>query len=533
MPIKASDLTAEQKYVLLRQLRAQMGDSSYRELAGQVDEDAIIEALLARHSPSAPSPSPSAQAHAPTAATKINRKWPLYASLVIALLAGIAFPDGEGLQAFVVLIAEVWWPACWVVLAILGCYVLFCWLASLFSRGGDPPSGLDSNVVSFLAGLITALIALIGGFVVNLDAQGIRVFGMAFVVFVLSYPVLFTLGLPLARLLNGKAHWAVKMSLTVLAVTLIGGLLYGVWDLGVWCFRARGPFAQVARLVGHAGPVRMAAFADEGHRVLSFGVDNSIRIWDVASSREVRQLANTNASLLAVSLSPDLGFVVGNERGRHISLWDVGGGQLKSELHLKIKADGPLALGPGGKHLLVGEAGSLVLRDSATGDELRRFGDALPAVRAVVVSRDGQLAVSVDATNVIRVWNIQGGREQCHFAGQSTTMDALAISPDNSMVLAGASDGALSLWSVKDTSLISSWPGHTDRICHVAFSPDGGRCLSASKDGTVRLWTVQGAVELGKFVGHKGAVQWADVSPDGRTALSCGGDGTIRLWRLP
>lgn len=50
---------------------------------------------------------------------------------------------------------------------------------------------------------------------------------------------------------------------------------------------------------------------------------------------------------------------------------------------------------------------SLLLRDAGTGELVRRLGDAQPTVGAVVVSQDGELAVSVDATDTIRLWDIQ------------------------------------------------------------------------------------------------------------------------------
>jgi WD40 repeat protein len=64
-------------------------------------------------------------------------------------------------------------------------------------------------------------------------------------------------------------------------------------------------------VTGHSGAVRQVEFSDDGTQVISAGDDQTVRFWELASGRQVRQLAGSEFALVE-GLSDE------HKRGRYI-----------------------------------------------------------------------------------------------------------------------------------------------------------------------------------------------------------------------
>jgi len=68
---------------------------------------------------------------------------------------------------------------------------------------------------------------------------------------------------------------------------------------------------QVHTLTGHEDQVYEVAFSHDGAQVVSCGMDDTVRWWDVASGRQVRQLAGDRFALVK-------GLAGEHKRDRHV-----------------------------------------------------------------------------------------------------------------------------------------------------------------------------------------------------------------------
>ncbi|HEX5708176.1 MAG TPA: hypothetical protein VFX96_12815, partial [Pyrinomonadaceae bacterium] len=112
---------------------------------------------------------------------------------------------------------------------------------------------------------------------------------------------------------------------------------------------------------------------------------------------------------------------------------------------------------------------SAVLFDLVRQCEVRR----LAGGTAAAFSADGRLAVTVDGTQVVRLWEVETGKELRRFEG------------------------------------------HLGLVMSVAFSADGRLVATGSFDGTTRLWEVETGRELLRLVSFKGG-DWVVVTSEGR-----------------
>jgi len=170
----------------------------------------------------------------------------------------------------------------------------------------------------------------------------------------------------------------------------------------------------------HDAAVTGLAFAPDGSRLYSAGLDKTIRVSDVASGTQLGK-QSTPAEIRALVLLTGGNQLATGESDNAIRIWNTAtilkppapGAPTPPVRELKshYKPITALAIMPGGKteRLLSGsEDGHSRIWNAATGESTRDFEHGAP-VTAVAASPDGRRVVSVGANGVARLWNPDDG----------------------------------------------------------------------------------------------------------------------------
>jgi len=156
-------------------------------------------------------------------------------------------------------------------------------------------------------------------------------------------------------------------------------------------------------------------------------------------------------------------------------------------------------------------------------------------VEDVVISSDGQFALSASWDNTLRLWDISAGVTARTFVGHTKEVLSVAFSADNRQIISGSRDRTIRLWNTlaKCKAVIQD-KGHTHWISCVKFSPNIGNpvVVSAGWDNIVKVWDQASWTLKTELKGHTGYLNAATVSPDGSLCASGGRDATARLWDL-
>jgi WD40 repeat protein len=283
-------------------------------------------------------------------------------------------------------------------------------------------------------------------------------------------------------------------------------------------------------LIGHNGSVESVAFSPDGKILASGSRDDTIKLWDVATGREIRTLQGHTGDVNSVAFSPDGKVLASGSWDKTIKLWDVATGTLLRTLKGHTDYVRSVAFSPDGKVLASGSFDNTIkLWDVATGREIRTLSGHTLDVASVAFSPDGRILASGSVDTTIKLWDVATGALLRTLRGHTGIVHSVAFSPDGK-VLASGSWEEVKLWHMATGSVLRTLSGYTGWVRSVAFSPNGKVLASGSEDKTIKLWDVATGTLLGTLKGHTGWVESVAFSPDGKILASGSWDGTILLW---
>ena len=178
--------------------------------------------------------------------------------------------------------------------------------------------------------------------------------------------------------------------------------LTGSWDTTVRLWNVdSGQAIRVFR--GHQGFVYSVALSENGRFALSGGgswnpkeqrsVDNVVRLWDVATGKELRQFLGHTKCVNCVAFLPGDGFVLSGGSDRTLRLWELSTGAEVRRFEVGTSVS-RLAVSPDGRTALSASDKDLMLWDLSTGQVLRRFSGHTTGINSIAISFDGRFALS-------------------------------------------------------------------------------------------------------------------------------------------
>ncbi|NBO32634.1 MAG: WD40 repeat domain-containing protein, partial [Cyanobacteria bacterium WB6_1B_304] len=225
--------------------------------------------------------------------------------------------------------------------------------------------------------------------------------------------------------------------------------------------------------------LRSVSFSPGGKIVASSSWDKRVKLWDVATGRELKTFIGHQSPVRVVIFSPDGKTLASGSADRSVKLWDV-----------------------------------------STGRELETFRGFQSHVLNVSFSRNGKTLVSGSADRKIKFWDILVGREFNTFKWHRGSVLSVRFSPDGQTIASGSTDRSVKSWDMATGRELKTINGHQGTVLNVSFSPDGKTLVSGSTDKSIELWDVSTGQELRAFNGHQDAVYSVSFSPDGKTLVS-------------
>ncbi|MHC5613140.1 MAG: protein kinase domain-containing protein [Nostoc sp.] len=294
-----------------------------------------------------------------------------------------------------------------------------------------------------------------------------------------------------------------------------------------------GKVSLANTLEGHENSVLSVAISPDGKTIASSGDERTIKLWNLATGKQISSLNGYSQQVNVVVISPDGKTLVSGSNDNTIKIWNLATRKLIRTLDGHSDSVHALAISADSETLVSGsDDNTIKIWDLATGEQIRTLTGHTFWVRSVAISPDGLILASGSFDKTIKIWNLTKGYSIRTLEGNFQTVTAVAISPDGKTLASASRDRTIKLWNLVTGREIRTLAGHANTVTTVAFSADGKIIASGSRDRTIKLWNPATGEEILTLTGHTNTVTSVTFSPDGKTLVSGSEDNTIKIWRL-
>ena len=309
---------------------------------------------------------------------------------------------------------------------------------------------------------------------------------------------------------------------------------------------------ELARMA-YGGSTDSVTFSQDGRYVASLGCDkvdtdshcmqNSARVWEALTGREITRITNT----WSMALSTDGKYLVTGGTDNTVHVWEIlTGNEIAHMTHDSSVLS--VDISPDGRYVVSGSNdGTARVWEVLTGSEIARITYDHP-VWTVLFSPDGKYVASGGCEkydslhncikSTARVWKAAVSNEVSRMI-HDDRVTSMAFSSNSKYIISGSYDGTARVWETATGQEIARMT-HNNWITTVAFSSDGeyvasgsceevGKNITCIKNGGVRVWEIATGKEVSHSI-HAGVVDSVTFSPDGKYVASGGFDDTIQIW---
>jgi WD40 repeat protein len=276
---------------------------------------------------------------------------------------------------------------------------------------------------------------------------------------------------------------------------------------------------------------------------LAIGGPSSLILWDVKAMQEVCPGAGIREPIRKVEFAPD-GHTLSTIGDTAQCRWDTKTWkQIDHSGRWRFVAEETTLTVAGLRFLTQARDETVRLRETTTGEELRRCEMGSLELQSGVIAPDGNSAVLMDGkqpTGAGLIVDLSNGKERARL--KFLRLAAAPIySPDGKRLAWVGEDQCVHLLDAatgkEARQFAPESPGQMrgDNYQRLAFSHQGDylACRYSQRSDVIRVWETHSGVEIGRIIGANGAktITTFALSSDGRTvATGQEGDDAVRLW---
>lgn len=284
---------------------------------------------------------------------------------------------------------------------------------------------------------------------------------------------------------------------------------------------------------------RVVAFSPDSQRVAAWSDDGALRVWAVATSLPVEEVASAAAGSTSLSPNADGSFTLTKSltlstqaAPRWVLERTLGGEKQPGVFIDRVNA---VRFSPDGKTLATGggelsRSGDIILFDLAGGRATQTWKEKhADCVLSLDFSPDGKRLASGAADKIARVTEISTGKQVNIFEGHTHHVMGLAFRADGRVLATAGADGVVSTWDMNIGERKKKIEGWTKEVTSLQFIGATNQILTSAGDNRVRVVTDDGG-EIRSIANLPDYMQASASTPNGSTFIAGGEDSVLRVW---
>lgn len=303
-------------------------------------------------------------------------------------------------------------------------------------------------------------------------------------------------------------------------------------------------------LKGHKHKVQGAFFSSDGKFIISYGWDNTVKIWDVKTFSEIRTFKGHTDQVWSAAISHDNKFLASGSLDRTFIIWDVETGEKIHQVQISPydvpinglipEWDGEIqnsiyrvAFSPNGKHLAIASADKLVriwdVDNSVFIDTLD--GQHITNWMWTRYSPDGKYLISGSAGSsnedgVKVIWETENYSQVCRIV-----MSGSMLFTENNELGIYTGNNSMNFYNLSNGSLVSNKTFPDFNGCF-NMSPDKKFIVSCNEDYYIILRNVKTQKIVWTYKNETPEIHSAHFSPNGEYLIAGTPESNILVWKM-
>jgi WD40 repeat protein len=250
-------------------------------------------------------------------------------------------------------------------------------------------------------------------------------------------------------------------------------------------------------LKGHTGLINDLKFINDDKQLLSASNDGTLKLWDIATQKELKSYANAPSYSLFkenyfLAVSPNQQFAYFGGKNAKVNKVDLNSVNITPKV---VFASGfHMTCGtttPDQKYLAIGCGKDIQLMDLTTEKIDYKVTYPNGFINDIQFSKNGKLmAAWSEGDGTIQFWEYPSLKPAGSIAAGYKSYCHIDFSKDDRWIASANKGNNFCIWDVATHKLLLEMPYHKAPITTLQFSPDGTQLLVGSHDGSVTLWKI-------------------------------------------
>ncbi|WP_456460673.1 caspase family protein [Reichenbachiella sp.] len=289
---------------------------------------------------------------------------------------------------------------------------------------------------------------------------------------------------------------------------------------------------------GHRAAVRTVAYSPDGKFIATGSRDNSIKLWEVSTSREIRTFLGHINPVNIVAFDPSGQWLASGSSDNSIIIWEVATGKIKQKIEGHDRRVSSLNFNSDGSQLASGGWDRLAYVWSvSTGEKLGEYkGNPATGIGVgvqVLFSEDDKKLITGNDDGKIIIYNLDSDVPQDTLRNISPSScggcpSFIQLDEKGSKLLSASRRGPVTWWDWKSGKIIKEFSGDGEEYNAVGMK---GSTVFVSDEDTLKLWNTSGKL-IRKILVESTEINSATLSPDGRYIAAATNDRVTRIWNV-